>query len=48
MLGLAWSDLDLDTTEPTATMRRAVVQVPDVGRVLGPPKSEGAEGPGTR
>ena len=44
VLGLAWSDLDLDAKEPTATVRRAVVQVPGVGRVLGPPKSEGAEG----
>jgi hypothetical protein len=44
VLGLAWSDLDLDADEPTATVRRAVVQVPGVGRVLGPPKSEGAEG----
>ena len=44
VLGLAWSDLDLDANEPTATVRRAVVQVPGAGRVLGPPKSEGAEG----
>jgi integrase len=44
VLGLAWTDLDLDAPEPTATVRRAVVQVPGVGRVLGPPKSEGAEG----
>jgi integrase len=44
VLGLAWSDLDLDAKEPTATVRRAVVQVPGAGRVLGPPKSEGAEG----
>lgn len=44
VLGLAWSDLDLDADEPTATVRRAVVQVPGVGRVVGPPKSEGAEG----
>ena len=44
VLGLAWSDLDLDAKEPTATVRRAVVQVTGVGRVLGPPKSEGAEG----
>jgi len=44
VLGLAWSDLDLDAKEPTATVRRAVVQVPGVGRVLGPPKSEGVEG----
>jgi len=44
VLGLAWSDLDLDAKEPTATVRRAVVQVRGVGRVLGPPKSEGAEG----
>lgn len=28
VLGLAWSDLDLDADEPTATVRRAVVQVP--------------------
>jgi integrase len=44
VLGLAWGDLDLDATEPTATVRRAVVQVPGTGRVLGPPKTEGAEG----
>jgi hypothetical protein len=44
VLGLAWSDLDLDAKEPAATVRRAVVQVPGIGRVLGPPKSEGAEG----
>jgi integrase len=44
VLGLAWSDLDLEAKEPTATVRRAVVQVPGAGRVLGPPKSEGAEG----
>jgi integrase len=44
VLGLAWSDLDLDADEPTATVRRAVVQVPGAGRMLGPPKSEGAEG----
>ena len=44
VLGLAWSDLDLEATEPTATVRRAVVQVPGAGRALGPPKSEGAEG----
>lgn len=44
VLGLSWSDLDLDAAEPTAAVRRAVVQVPGVGRVLGPPKSEGAEG----
>lgn len=44
VLGLAWGDLDLDGPEPTARVRRAVVQVPGAGRVLGPPKSEGAEG----
>lgn len=44
VLGLAWSDLDLDADEPTATVRRAVVQVDGVGRVLGPTKTEGAEG----
>lgn len=44
VLGLAWSDLDLDADGPTARVRRAVVQAPGVGRVLGPPKSEGAEG----
>ena len=44
VLGLAWGDLDLDSPEPTARVRRAVVQVPGVGRTLGPPKTEGAEG----
>ena len=44
VLGLAWTDLDLDAKEPTATVRRAVVQVAGAGRMLGPPKSEGAEG----
>ena len=44
VLGLAWSDLDLDAKEPTATVRRAMIQATGVGRVLGPPKSEGAEG----
>ena len=43
VLGLAWSDLDLDAKEPTATVGRAVVQVPGASRVLGPPK-RGAEG----
>lgn len=44
VLGLAWSDLDLDAKEPTARVRRAVVEAPVVGRSLGPPKTEGAEG----
>ena len=43
-LGLAWGDLDLDADEPTATVRRAVVQVRGSGRVLGPPKTGGAGG----
>lgn len=43
VLGLAWSDLDLEAKDPTATVRRAVVQVGGVGRVLGPTKTEGAE-----
>lgn len=44
VLGLGWADLDLDAAEPTATVRRAAVQVNGAGRRLGPPKSEGAEG----
>jgi len=42
VLGLAWSDLDLDAG--TATVSRASVYVDGVGMVLGPPKTEGAEG----
>jgi len=44
VLGLAWQDLDLDAPDPTAILRRAVVQVRGKGRMLGPPKSERAEG----
>ena len=42
VLGLAWSDLDLDAG--TATVRRAVVEVKGSGRMLGPPKTAGAVG----
>lgn len=42
VLGLAWSDVDLEAG--TATVRRAVVEVAASGRQLGPPKSEGARG----
>lgn len=42
VLGLAWSDLDLDAG--TATVRRAVIDVKGSGRTLGPPKTAGAEG----
>lgn len=42
VLGLAWSDVELDSG--TATVSRASVYVDGVGMVLGPPKTEGAEG----
>jgi len=42
VLGLAWNDLDLEAG--TATVSRASVYVDGVGMVLGPPKTEGAEG----
>jgi integrase len=42
VLGLAWSDLDLDTG--VATVSRASVYADGVGMMLGPPKTEGAKG----
>lgn len=42
VLGLAEGDLDLDSG--TATVERASAYVDGVGMVLGPPKTEGAEG----
>lgn len=42
VLGLAWTDLDLEAG--TATIRRAAVYVDGVGATLGPPKTEGAQG----
>ncbi len=43
VLGLAWSDLDLDAG--MATVSRASVYADGVGMMLGPPKTEGAKGP---
>ena len=42
VLGLAWSDLDLDAG--VATVSRASVYADGVGMMLGPPKTEGAKG----
>jgi integrase len=42
VLGLAWSDLDLEVSE--ATVSRASVYADGVGMMLGPPKTEGAKG----
>jgi integrase len=42
VLGLAWSDLDLEAG--TATVSRASVYADGVGMILGPPKTEGAKG----
>lgn len=42
VLGLAWSDVDLDAA--TANVSRASVYVDGAGMTLGPPKTEGAEG----
>jgi integrase len=42
VLGLAWSDLDLDAG--VATVSRACVYADGVGMMLGPPKTEGAKG----
>ncbi len=42
VLGLAWSDLDLDAR--MATVSRASVYADGVGMMLGPPKTEGAKG----
>lgn len=42
VLGLAWEDLDLDAG--TARVRRAAGYEPEVGRFLGPCKTEGARG----
>jgi integrase len=42
VLGLAWSDLDLDTR--VATVSRASVYADGVGMLLGPPKTERAKG----
>jgi integrase len=41
-LGLAWEDIDLD--EGTAHVRRAVIEVKGQGKLLGPPKTNGAKG----
>jgi integrase len=43
VLGLAWSDLDLEAG--VATVSRASVYADGVGMMLGPPKTEGREGP---
>jgi integrase len=42
VLGLAWSDLDLEAS--VATVSRASVYADGVGMMLGPPKTEGAKG----
>jgi integrase len=42
LLGLAWSDLDLEAG--VATVSRASVYADGVGMMLGPPKTEGAKG----
>jgi integrase len=42
VLGLAWSDLDLDSG--VAMVSRAAVYADGVGVMLGPPKTEGAKG----
>lgn len=42
VLGLAWSDLDLDAG--VATVSRASVYADGIGMMLGPPKTEGAKG----
>lgn len=42
VLGLAWSDLDLEAA--TATVTRACVYVDGYGASLGPPKTQGTEG----
>jgi integrase len=42
VLGLAWADLDLDDAE--ATVSRACVYADGHGMMLGPPKTESAEG----
>jgi integrase len=42
VLGLAWSDLDLEAG--VATVSRASVYADGVGMMLGPPKTEGAKG----
>jgi integrase len=42
VLGLAWSDLDLDAS--VATVSRACVYADGIGMMLGPPKTEGAKG----
>jgi integrase len=42
VLGLAWSDLDLEAGG--ATVSRASVYADGVGMMLGPPKTEGAKG----
>jgi integrase len=42
VLGLSWSDLDLDAS--VATVSRASVYADGIGMMLGPPKTEGAKG----
>jgi integrase len=42
VLGLAWSDVDLDAG--VATLHRASVYADGIGMMLGPPKTEGAKG----
>jgi integrase len=42
VLGLAWSDLDLDAA--VATVSRASAYADGIGMMLGPPKTEGAKG----
>jgi integrase len=44
VLGLAWSDLDLDIERPTALVRRASAYVDGQGQRLGPTKTSGALG----
>jgi integrase len=41
-LGLAWEDIDLD--KGTAHVRRAVIEAKGHGKLLGPPKTNGAKG----
>ncbi len=40
LLGLAWSDLKLDSDRPTLTVRRALKRLPQVGLYLSEPKNK--------
>ena len=43
LLGLAWSDLELDATPGRITVRRSLKRIPKVGLVLDDPKTEGSK-----